>query len=70
MVITVQGQGHPHTEDTVHAQGLQYLENSLPLNGLYLKGKKKGSILADTEKFHLNSFMFLIHLHIISIKNF
>ena len=50
MVIIVQGQGHPHTEDT--GQGLQYLEASLPLNGLYLKGKEGGSILTDTEKFH------------------
>ena len=32
VVITVQGQGHPHTEDTIHGQGLQYLEASLPLN--------------------------------------
>lgn len=52
MAITGQGQGHPHTEDTIHGQGLQYLEASLPLNGLYLKGKEKGSILTDTEKFH------------------
>lgn len=52
MVITVQGQDHPHTEDTIHGQGLRYLEASLPLNGLYLKGKEKGSILTDTEKFH------------------
>lgn len=52
MVITVQGQGRPHTEGTIHGQGLQYLEASLPLNGLYLKGKEKGSILTDTEKFH------------------
>lgn len=51
-VITVQGQGHPHTEDTIHGPGLQCLEASLPLNGLYLKGKEKGSILTDTEKFH------------------
>lgn len=52
MVITVQGQGHLHTEDTILDQGLQYLEASLPLNGLYRKGKEKGSILTDTEKFH------------------
>ena len=44
MVIIVQGQGHPHTEDTIHGQGLQYLEASLPLNGLYLNGKEEGSI--------------------------
>lgn len=52
MVITGQGQGRPPTDDTIHDQGLQYLEASLPLNGLYLKGKEKGNILTDTEKFH------------------
>ena len=52
MVITVRGQGHHHTEDTIRGQGLQCLEASLPLNGLYLKGKERGSILTDTEKFH------------------
>lgn len=52
VVITVQGQGHPHTGDTVHGQGLQHLEARLQLNGLYLKGKDKGSILTDPEMFH------------------
>lgn len=51
-VITVQGQGHPRTEDTIHGPGLQCLGASLPLSGLYLKGKEKGSILTGTEKFH------------------
>lgn len=50
MGITGQGQGHPRTEDTIHGQGLQCLEASLPLNGQSLKGKERGSILTDTGK--------------------
>ena len=50
-VIAAQGQGPPHTEDAIHGQGLQHLESSLALKGLYLKGKEKGSILTDTQKF-------------------
>lgn len=52
MVITGHGQGHPHTEGIIHGQGLRYLEASLPLNGLFLKGKEKGSILTGTGKSH------------------
>ncbi|PKU27630.1 hypothetical protein llap_22066 [Limosa lapponica baueri] len=51
LVITTQGHGHPRTGDAIHGQDLQYLEASLPLNGLYVKGMEKGSILRDTEKF-------------------
>lgn len=52
MGTTAPGQGHPPTEGTTHDHGLQCFEASLPLNELYLRGKEKGSILTDTEKFH------------------
>lgn len=42
MVITVQGQDHPHTEGTIHVQGLQYVEASLPLNTKNTRREEKG----------------------------
>ncbi|XP_069737404.1 uncharacterized protein [Phaenicophaeus curvirostris] len=51
MVIPVQDQGHPPTEDTVHGQGLPYLEATLTLNEQDLKGKERGIILTDMQKF-------------------